>query len=323
MNVSKRWLVVLTWLFFGLFFGIKNQALAATQTPQGLTVSPAYQQVSVAADKPEHPLTFSLTNNTLAKQTIKLSIADFNTLDETGGLFFEGANPTELQKKYGLASWVSLPETAVTIGPKQTVSVKAVIFNQASLAPGGHYGALMLSLVTENGESKANTVGFQPIASALLFVNKVGGDIHSLSLDKVNKPKNVFALPSVVTLHFRNQGNTHVLPRGTVEIRDPGGRLNSKGIINQDSAIILPQLSRQFQVKLSRLALPERPGHYQLLVNYRFDGYPNYKTYQKSLLLLTPLGLIIFAGALSGLLGLAYLFNKNRLPQWLPKWPRN
>lgn len=306
MNAGRRWLVVLA--FFGLFFGLKNQALAANQTPHGLTVSPAYQQVSLAASEPEHPLTFSLTNNTPAKQTIKLSIADFNTLDETGGLFFVGANPTQLQKKYGLASWVSLPEATVAVDPGQTVSVKAVILNQASLNPGGHYGALMLSLVTENGVSKTNAVGFQPIASALLFVNKIGGDIHSLSLDKVDKPKSIFALPSVVTLHFRNQGNTHVLPRGTVEVRDPGGKLISRGIINQDSAIILPELSRQFQVKLTRLALPERPGHYRLLVNYRFDGYDNFRTYQARLLLITPVGLLIFLVALIVLTATAYRF---------------
>jgi len=166
----------------------------------------------------------------------------------------------------------------------------------------------MVIIDNGSGPNAGNKISLNPIASALLFVNKIGGDIHNLILDKVDKANNLFALPSVVTLHFRNQGNTHVLPRGTVEIRGPGGRLISKGVINEGSAIILPELSRNFQVKLGRLALPVRPGHYRLSVNYRFDGYDQFRTYQTNFFLAAPVGLIvIFMGSVALFLGGYYL----------------
>jgi len=46
------------------------------------------------------------------------------------------------------------------------------------------------------------------------------------------------------------------------------------------------------------------------VVNYRFEGYPNFKTYQRSLFLVLPTGLVAAIAAIGGLVGGAYLFHK-------------
>ena len=279
-------------LIFWLLGG--GRTLAAATSPTGITVSPAFAQIALK-DEAEHPVTFQITNNLSQPQTILLSTADFNSLNESGGLFFVGTNPLEIQNKYGLANWMSFSQPKVTIPPKQTASLTVVILNRADLASGGHYGALMMAIDTGTSlPGQKNKIALQPIASSLLFVDKVGGDIYRLNLTTVQAPHNFLGPPTKVTLRFQNNGNTHLTPRGTVTITDPHGKVVSRGIVNENSALILPEKARLYTVDLSKVSTPVAPGRYRLVVNYRFDGYDQFRTYQKSFFVL-PFNLIALA----------------------------
>lgn len=263
-----------------LISGIASTVRAAGPKPvQGITVSPAYQQVSITQGETSAPIKFTVTNHEDQARTIKLSTQDFNQLSETGGLVFAGSNPTQLQKKYGLAKWISLPEKQLTIQPGKTAAVNASILNLPSLNPGGHYGALLLSL---SSNRSGGSVSLHPIASSLLFVTKVGGDTHKLALAGVEAKHNIFTLPSSVTLNFNNAGNTHVVPRGVVTVVDARGSVISKGVINQNSNIILPETERRLNVPLQTVSHARGIGKYKLAVDFRFDGFNQYRRYQTS-----------------------------------------
>jgi len=267
-----------------------QKALAASQPASGLTVSPAFQMVTIAPGAAEQPASFKITNNRPVAQEVSLSVADFNTLNESGGLFFVGTNPTALQKKYGLAKWVSLPASKLVIQPNQTVSLNASILNLPTLQPGGHYGALMISLGSPN--TQAGQVGIQPIASSLLFVTKAQGATHKLALSDVYMKHSLFKLPAAVTLRFNNDGNTHVVPRGSVYVTAPSGKVVSRGIINENSEIILPETLRKYNVALKPLERSKAIGKYTLHVDFRFDGIAQFRTYQQSILIISAVGLL-------------------------------
>jgi hypothetical protein len=275
-----------------LFFTNKTSADAKQQSPKGITLSPALVQATVQSTESEHQIVFHITNNEPTHQNIKISTADFNTLDESGGLVFVGTNPTHLQKKYGLAEWITLPNTSLSLEPGQTAEISATITNQSTLSPGGHYGALMLTLNDSSQSPTQNKVAVQPIATSLLFVNKVGGDTHRLKLTTVNSNHNIFKLPRDITLRFYNDGNTHLIPRGTIEITDPRGKLVAKGVINENSNLLLPETYRKFSVPLKQISNSVFPGKYKITTNFRFDGYDQIRTYQTSQFLLTPLLLL-------------------------------
>lgn len=276
---------------------LSHRAAAATaKPPTGITVSPAFAQISIQATESEYPFKFMITNDQNYPVTLSLSSADFNSLNETGGLFFVGSNPTDLQKRYGLAKWMSLPASTATIPAKKTVSLTASILNQDTLAPGGHYGAIMLSIASDsNASTSQNKVAVQPIASLLLFVNKVGGDIHKLNLTNVYIGRSFFGLPSSITSRFHNDGNTHLVPRGTVTITNSKGRLVGNGVINENSNLILPQTYRSFIVPIAKISRVSVLARYKVDVNYRFDGYDQFRTYQTSILVVTPIGFIAVA----------------------------
>lgn len=258
---------------------LSGRAAGAAPAATGITISPAFQMVTIQPSASEQPVVFKITNNRPVAQDLSFAVRDFNTLNESGGLFFVGTNPTALQKKYGLAKWFSLPTTSLTIPAGQTATLNASIVNLPDLSPGGHYGALMISLGDGNSAGK---VGLQPIASSLLFVTKPGGDTHRLGLSSVSFSHTLFKLPGSVNLRFHNDGNTHLVPRGNVYLEDPSGKVISKGIINDDSGIILPETYRRYFVPMRTIASSNKVGKYKLRIDYRFDGFDGYRSYQKS-----------------------------------------
>lgn len=301
---------------FFLVISIATVGLVSAQTtpsaPKGITVSPALQKIAITPQESQRPIEFTITNNRAVTQTIKLSTSDFNSLNETGGLLFVGTNPTQLQKKYGLSQWISLPQSEVKIPAGATITVKASINDVASLPAGGHYGALMLALdSSESSASSLNKVALQPIASSLLFVTKQGGETYRLKLTQVSDNHSLLRLPSEVNLRFKNQGNTHLVPRGSIILSDSSGRVIKKGVINEESGIILPENARRYAVKLRSVSLASKPGKYMLTVDYRFEGFDGFRTYRNSFFVATP-SVLFGVVAVILVLGLGYLALRKR-----------
>src|SRR5690606_14546602 len=104
-----------------------------------------------------------------------------------------------------------------------------------------------------------------------------------------------------VEVEVQNSGNTHVVPRGSVELVDPLGNQIAHGVINNQSSIVLPDSSRQLSADLSETGLPLWPGKYTLVLAYRYDGQEEIvKTQQEYISIgLVSIGIIVlgfFAG---------------------------
>lgn len=292
-----------------------GEAAATTPRPKGVTLSPAFQQVSISQDQDTKDIPFSVTNNQAVTQQVKITFSDFNTLGDTGGLFFVGSNPTQLQKKYGLSDWISIASPELSLKPGQKINLNAVVQNLPSLAPGGHYGAINVEL--ENGAkgSSTNRVGVSPVASTLIFLTKLGGDTHRLKLLNVSAGHTFLNLPSSVNLRFYNDGNTHLVPRGIANITNSSGKIVSSGIINQNSEIILPQTSRVFVVPLTSQAVSLVPGSYRLTVNFRFDGLDQYRTYRTNFFYLPVIYLLVLALIIAAVIAALIRWRKKRPPK--------
>ncbi|MBA3757572.1 DUF916 domain-containing protein [Candidatus Saccharibacteria bacterium] len=306
--MSKKGLLISALCILGLtatLWVVEVSAQSPPTPPKGITVSPALQRITIKPEETQKTIEFKITNNRTSAQTIKLSTNDFNSLNETGGLLFLGANPTQIQKKYGLSEWITLPQSEVTVSSKQTVTIRAQITDITSLPAGGHYGALMLALVTLGDDSSRDRIALRPIASSLLFVIKQGGESYKLKLTNVSDNHSYLRLPNEVKLRFKNEGNTHLVPRGVVLLTDSGGKLVKKGVINEDSGILLPENARLYNVKLRSVAFASKPGKYSLTVDYRFEGFDGFRTYKNSFFVASPSALVIILGFLL-VIGLGY-----------------
>lgn len=306
MKIKTLLFVIVLCVAFSLGFAHTS---AESPSLRGVTISPAFQMVTIADDATQQPVSFKITNNRSTAENLSLSAADFNSLNESGGLFFVGTNPTALQKKYGLAKWFSLPQKTLIIQPHQTQTINAQILNLPDLAAGGHYGALMISL--NDNSKKTGQVGLQPIASSLLFVTKPQGATHKLGLSDVTLNRSLFKLPSKVDLRFHNDGNTHVVPRGTVTLSTSNGQVISRGVINQNSNIILPETYRKYDVTLKNVSSAYIPKRYTLNVSFRFDGIDQFRQYQTSFLYVPMVSLVTIFVLLAALAS-GYLLYRRR-----------
>ena len=260
--------------------GIWSGAGALAVAGSGFAVSPAYGQIDIAKDQPQVTYDIQVTNHNVQDQAFALSVLDFGTLDEEGGVAFLGTGASDLAHKYGLATWMVLPETSLTIPAGKSVTVPITIINNDSLAPGGHYGALLATALTA-GSGNSDSVGVKQVLSSLLLVTKEGGLRQELALQSQKNDASWWRLPSEVTQRYHNTGNVHVVPRGIVSVKDTFGREVVRGAINEDSKVILPETYRNLATQLISVARAWWPGRYQIVTSYRYDGTDQVLRYEQ------------------------------------------
>lgn len=252
-------------------------APVAQNTSGGLSLSPFLQQISMSPTDLDKNFSLTLTNHTAGIQELDLKAQDFGSLNDTGGILLEGASSRYTQK-YGLASWLSLETDTVVLQPGESRSVSVTVNNRPDLQPGGHYGAVAATVNSLTDQSGNRVVINQQLLS-LVLVDKVGGEHFDLKLTSVSANGNWLHLPTIVKLRFQNPGNVHVIPRGLVKLKSPDGTVVAQGLINSESAFILPESFREVYVPLTtRGNSVPWPGLYRLEVDYRYDQISHYAT---------------------------------------------
>jgi hypothetical protein len=251
------------------------QASAAT-VEHLVTITPFLQTVTLPAADPDKTFPVFITNNSNKVQDYAFSVVDFGSLNNTGGIVFAGAQQSSFIQKHGLRSWLSIDPASISIEPGKTVDITARIVNDDSLAPGGHYAAVVASVVGDINVQE-NGVSISQKLTSLVFATKTGGEKYDLSLKKIAYTSPWSKLPKNVKLQFANNGNVHVVPRGTVELRNNTGHTVAKGIINEASSYVLPESERDIIVALKPAGKQlNLPGGYNIVTTYRYDGYDNY-----------------------------------------------
>ena len=283
MRQHYRLLLVTTAVLalFGLVFGF-NKVQAATNG--GITVSPAYQDVTLSPNQVSASQEFFITNNEALPLTFDLATVDMGALNDSGGVVFTGLT-ADYESKYGLAKWINLKQATVTIAARSTQKIDFDIVVDDSFGPGGHYGAIVAKPVFDISPSQ-NQIQLSPRIASLLLVKKVGGEVLDLTATNPTIKSRYWKLPDVIKLSFHNKGNVHLVPRGLVIISDSAGHEVGRGVINPESSYTLPEISRNYSVKINYSKSLLWPGKYLLKTAYRFDGSDQLKVQISNITLL-------------------------------------
>jgi hypothetical protein len=155
---------------------------------------------------------------------------------------------------YSLASFIMLETNSIILEPFSKKSIKITITNRPDLSPGGHYAAVVARIKQTNKTNSSNT-SILPSLSSMILLRKTGGERYNLSLKSINWPSNIisFFYPKSIQLLFQNEGNTHLLPFGTIEIRDMFNRKIYDGTINVSSLYVFPETWRYIVVDLKKI----------------------------------------------------------------------
>ncbi len=285
----------------GLFF--TTSLLLAAE----LTISPMFQEIEIH-DETEVVAEVLVSNTTPVETPFRIEVYDFGSLDQSGGVAFLGASQ-DLGAAYALAPWVKVDQDRIALAPHEQKVIKVTILNSQDLAPGGHYGALVFRS-TNDAALPENGIAIQQMLASLLFVNKLGGSKPAITLEQVKGEQQWFSPPKL-TLDFRNSGNVHITPRGYVELLDPFERVKAKGIINEASAIILPDAGRLMPVVFKPQGLLWFPSWYTMKVAYRFDGDENFQFLEQKIFIF-PIHSLWFIGGACLLFGSWQFFRRKR-----------
>lgn len=227
--------------------------------------------------EPEYPFSLEVGNTTEEPIVFRLEFIDFGSLDESGGIAFLGEE-SDVEKRYGLTPWLSAERDVVTVFPGEKETIRLSVMNRESLSPGGHYGAVLFRAEKEGGTERDadSIVSVRSNVSALLFVRKIGGEIQHLEYRDTVIRTDRLGVPDTVSERFQNSGNVHLTPRGIAVVHDPLGRVVRRGVLNEESGIILPESYRMYPIVLKTIGRAFVPGFYTVSVTYRYDGEENF-----------------------------------------------
>ncbi len=241
---------------------------ASAQTPQsGISITPPVQRLSLEADQQLHRSTIIITNHNDHEVRLNISLKDFGNLEQGGGLVFLGTTPDDTWDNHRLSEWLTVSPQVFNIPAKSQQELQVLVNNNSQLTPGGHYAAVIASL-----EAPDNDISINQSLSSLLFVNKQGGEVYNIAFKELAPKSEWWGVVEGASIRFSNQGNTHLVPRGQVELKNPLGQSISKGIINQQSGLLMPYDTHDYQVELNSLQPAWWPGNYTIVLSYRYDG---------------------------------------------------
>ena len=175
-----RSFTVISFVLFGLI--VFGHTTASAQNPtlsSNISITPFLQQLTLSSDQGSNQFDLSISNDSKTAQTFSLAPVNFGSLDETGGLIFEGANSVRIDS-YGLANWVVLDRDSVSLEPGEKTSVKVSITNGTDLTPGAHYAAIIVS--GSGAKSSTLQLSLKPQVSSLIFLTKLGGEKYDMHL---------------------------------------------------------------------------------------------------------------------------------------------
>lgn len=259
----------------GLFFALACVSLLPTTAHASggsFSVEPFFTDIRIEGE-PEYPFSLEVGNTTDEPIVFRLEFVDFGSLDESGGIAFLGER-SDTEKRYGLTPWLSAEKDVVTVFPGGKETIRLSVMNRESLSPGGHYGAVLFHAEKEGGETgdTDSRVSIRSDFSALVFVRKTGGEIRHLEYRDTVIRTDILGVPDTVSERFQNSGNVHLTPRGIAVVSDPFGRVVKRGVLNEESGIILPESYRLYQVALKSIDMAFIPGFYTINATYRYDG---------------------------------------------------
>ncbi len=222
----------LFFIYFFIAFGFPTWAHA-------LTVSPSKIEIS---GNPGEAIfnTITLTNKKEAVQNYSVSFENFRQRGNSEVPQFVGSD-------YGLATWMRVPEEAVTLPGEETILPFSVVIPENAL-PGGYFAAIFFEDSNLNNDPSlviAEKVGIL----VFLTVNgeiKESGQITSFGL--VDEKKIVTGMPFVFNYHINNEGGDRILPRGTIRIFNSFGSQIEEVVINSNQSNVLPGNNRKFEV---------------------------------------------------------------------------
>ena len=244
-------------------------AAAPTTLGQGFEISPPKY------DLPAHPgevltTTINLRNTTSIPITAHAILNDFVPKNTTGepGILADGSDGGATSMK----GWfVAMPDQVIPPGILKTFTVRVNVPSNAS--PGGHYGVVRFTSGTPSTNGN-NGVALTASVGTLYLISVTGAvredlNVSQFYVQQYGKRGTWFQKGDLQFVNeFRNSGNVHVKPVGTLFVTDMFGHKVAQLKVNSAEGNVLPTSTRSFTEDFNKKLF----GHYTARIFLRYGN---------------------------------------------------
>ncbi len=234
------------------FVSVNAETLSANSA-QGIEISPALVELNASKGK-TYNIKLNVTNVTTSDLIYNPSVDDFNSSNETGTPHI--ILDSTLPETASIRTWVATIDP-FTLKSRELKSITAQITIPDNAEPGGHYGVIRFS--GNAPELESTGVGLSASAGVLILV-RVDGEITEKATvasfySAHNGAQTSFFEkgPIEFVTRIKNEGNLHIKPIGSIEIRDIFGGLVTSISVNNDKSNVLPSSIRRFDSNYDKL----------------------------------------------------------------------
>ncbi len=184
-------------------------------------------------------------NTEAQAQTYYVRAVPFGTrADQTGPVF-------GITDVAGVVSWVRVP-VSFSVPAHRRTAIPVSVSVPVGTKPGGYYVAILVSNAPGEVVASAGVSPVQANIASLLFLTVGGTGLEKMALLDVafDGPAVRDALWGTFQYRLQNQGDVHVMPAGTVRVRDFFGREIAEGAVNEEGLRLMPQNTRTFVAAL-------------------------------------------------------------------------
>ncbi len=209
----------------------------------GVAIEPAVIENTVTAGS-EYKYTFNVKNKTVEEVTYYLYSSNISDVSEDGVPVYDDNNDNS---SYGIAGWIKLSTTTLTVPPGKTKSVTITISVPPDATPGSHYGSVFASVKPPELNSSGAAVGYKV---GNIIVLSIDGDIvEQGSIRQFSTDKTFYSSQNVnFSAKIENSGNVAIKPFGLLEIYNMFGKKVSTITFNDTLSMILPSKTRKFHI---------------------------------------------------------------------------
>lgn len=165
--------------------------------------------------------TIKVTNNTVDTLNLRVFVSDFIVQDDLGTPIKVSVSASG---RYLASPWFTLDQTELTLGPKETAQIVAIITVPEDALAGGHYAGVFFETVS--GKGSPSNVSYTTTQVGSLFGITVPGDIKYDAL--IKDFKSVLRLyefgPVDFTAIIENQSDTHVTTNSKISVKNMIGQ---------------------------------------------------------------------------------------------------
>lgn len=238
---KSLWLTLMP-LVFVFAFGA-NSAKAQNAATQGLNISPFLLERKMEKGETSNEI-IDITNISDRALPVVISINDFIPSGDNGQQMY--VDPGKGDPRFSLSSWITINSNPKpTLQPGEKTSLNFSITPPLDAEEGGHYGAILFSF--ETGTAQGTAVAVQQKLGAIILV-KLGKVTEAGQLVNFGTEKTFYEYPPVnFTATFKNLGNVHVKPRGSISITNMFGRKIASVLMNENANNVLANTERTFK----------------------------------------------------------------------------